>query len=65
MTAEKILQVAKKHLTPDKTIILVVGNSKDILAGDPDKPQFSIKKLAAEGKIEKIPLADPLSLKRQ
>ena len=65
VTAEKILQVAKKHLTPDKTIILVVGNSKDILAGDPDKPQFSIRKLAGEGKIENIPLADPLSLKRE
>ena len=65
VTAQEIQRVAKKHLTPGKTIILVVGNSKDILAGDPDKPQFSIKKLAAEGKIEKIPLADPLSLKRE
>ena len=65
VTAPEIMRVAKKHLVPEKLIILIVGNSKDILAGDPDKPQFSIGKLTGEGKIEKLPLADPLSLKRE
>ena len=65
VTAPEIQRVAKKHLTPSKTIILIVGNSKDILAGDPDKPQFSITRLAGERKVQNIPLADPLSLKRE
>ena len=65
VTAPEIMRVAKTHLVPEQLIILIVGNSKDILAGDPDKPQFSIGKLAGEGKIEKPPLVDPLSLKRE
>ena len=65
VTPAEIMRVAKKHLVPEKLIILIVGNSKDILAGDPDKPQFSIRKLAGGRTIEKIPLADPLTLKRE
>ena len=65
VTPAEIMRVAKKHLVPEKLIILIVGNSKDILAGDPDKPQFSIKKLAGGTTIESIPLADPLTLKRE
>jgi zinc protease len=65
VTPAEILRVAKEHLVPEKLIILIVGNSKDILAGDPDKPQFSIKKLAGGTTIESIPLADPLTLKRK
>jgi len=65
VTPAEILRVAKKHLVPEKLIILIVGNSKDILAGDPDKPQFSIRKLAGGRTIESIPLADPLTLKRK
>ena len=65
VTPAEIMRVAKKHLVPEKLIILIVGNSKDILAGDPDKPQFSIRKLAGGRTIESIPLADPLTLKRK
>ncbi len=37
-TKDDILRVAKKYLTPEKLVILIVGDKKDILLGQPDHP---------------------------
>ena len=58
---DTIATVAKKYLTPDKLVILVVGNKDDILLGDPGHPV----KLAdlAGGQFKELPLRDPMTMK--
>jgi zinc protease len=62
VTADDILRVAQKYLMPEKMVILAVGNVNDMLKGNPDKPEHSFKKLAANGEIRRIPLPDPLTM---
>ncbi len=62
VTAEDVLRVAKKYLMPDKMVILAVGNADDMLKGNPDKPEFSLKKFAQAGDVQRIPLPDPLTM---
>lgn len=59
VTKEDIQHVAQKYLTPDKLVILIVGNKTDILLGHPDHPV----KLGDLGKITDVPLRDPLTMK--
>jgi zinc protease len=61
VTVEDILRVARQYLHPDKLVILVVGNVDDILKGNPDKPEFSFKKIG-DGKIIPISLPDPATM---
>ena len=58
---DDILRVAKRYLTPDQLVILVVGNKDQILLGSPDHPV----KLAdlAGGRLKDLPLRDPLTMK--
>lgn len=62
VTAEDVQRVADKYLQPDKMVVLVVGNIDEITKGNPDKPQYSLTKLAKDGTIRRIPLPDPLTM---
>jgi predicted Zn-dependent peptidase len=58
---DDILQVAKRFLTPDKLVILVVGQKEQILLGHPDHP-VKLTDLT-RGEITDVPLRDPLTMK--
>ena len=62
VTADDVLRVAQKYLQPDKLVVLVVGNIDEITKGNPDKPQYTLTKIAKDGTIKRIPLPDPLTL---
>ncbi len=58
VSVDDVLRVAQKYLHPDKLVILAVGNIDDMLKGDPNQPEYSLKKFA-RGDIIRIPLPDP------
>lgn len=60
--AAEIQRVAQKYLTPDKMVVLVVGNVDDILKGNPDKPEYTLTKLGFGSDVVRIPLPDPLTM---
>jgi zinc protease len=62
VTADDVQRVAQKYLDPSKLVVLVVGNIDDITKGNPDHPEYSLTKLAAQGQIRRIPLPDPLTM---
>lgn len=62
VTVEDVRRVAQEYLHPDRLAILAVGNVDDMLAGDPDNPEFQLADLAAEGRVTRIPLPDPLTM---
>lgn len=62
VTADDVLRVAQKYLHPDQMVILGVGDVDAMLAGNPDKPEFSFEKLAGDAGIERLPLPDPLTM---
>lgn len=62
VTIDDVLRVAQKYLKPEAVAILAVGNTDEVLAGNPDKPEYDFKKLDGDGKIEMIPLPDPLTM---
>ena len=61
VTADDVLDVAQRYLDPEALAILVVGNLEAILAGDPDRPEFSVEALSP-GETVRIPLPDPFTM---
>jgi predicted Zn-dependent peptidase len=62
VTGAEVQRVAKKYITPDKLIILAVGQKEDILKGHPDHASVKLTELAA-GKFTQLPMRDPLTMK--
>jgi zinc protease len=62
ITADDVQRVAQKYLQPDKLVVLIVGNIDEISKGNPDKPQYTLLKIAKDGQIRRIPLPDPLTM---
>jgi predicted Zn-dependent peptidase len=62
VTPADVQRVARTHLTPDKMVILVVGNQTEIDVGD-DKHPVALAALA-NSKVTVLPLRDPLTMKR-
>jgi len=60
ITKDDVLRVAKKYLTPDKLVILTVGQKDQILLGHPDHP-VKLQDQAG-GRIIDLPLRDPLTM---
>ncbi len=61
ISRDDVLRVAKKHLTPDKLVILVVGQKDQILLGHPDHA-VKLTELV-RGPLRDVPLRDPLTMK--
>jgi zinc protease len=63
VTAADVQRVARTHLVPEKLMILVVGNQKEIDLAD-DKTRKRLAELAAGGHVVTLPLRDPLTMRR-
>jgi len=61
VTKEDVQRVARKYLTPDQVVILVVGKEADVLKGSADHP-VTLESLAGD-RYTKLPLRDPMTLK--
>ena len=62
VSIDDVLDVAQKYLHPDKMVVLAVGDRAAMLAGNPDKPDYSFEKFARGGGIQSIPLPDPMTM---
>jgi zinc protease len=63
VTAADVLRVARAHLRPEKFVILVVGDQKEIDRGDPRHP-VKLESLAPGGRVTALALRDPMTMKR-
>ena len=61
ITKADVERMAKKYLTPDKSVILIVGNKSEISLKMPDHP-VSLQELSS-GPVTDVPLRDPLTMK--
>ncbi len=64
VTAGDVQRVARTWLVPEKMIMLVVGDQKEIDLGDP-KHDVKLSALAPDGKVVPVPLRDPMTMKLQ
>jgi zinc protease len=60
VSAQDVQRVAAQRLTPDKTVVLVVGKKEELLKGHPDHP-VKLSELTS-GPVTELPLRDPLTL---
>jgi zinc protease len=63
VTAADVQRVARTHLVPEKMVLLVVGNQKEIDVGD-EKHPVTLVSLAPAGTVTTLPLRDPMTMKR-
>ncbi len=63
VTPADVQRVAKTYLPPEKMVMLVVGDQKEIDLGDP-KHEVKLTALAPAGNVTTLALPDPLTLKR-
>ena len=61
VTADDVLDVAQRYLDPDKLVMFVVGDLETILAGDPERPEFSLEAMSP-GAVVRISLPDPFTM---
>jgi predicted Zn-dependent peptidase len=62
VTAADVQRVARQHLPPEKLVVLVVGDQKEIDVGD-GKHEVGLAVLAPGGNVVTLPLRDPLTMK--
>ena len=62
VSIDDVLNVAQKYLRPEKLVVLAVGDREAMLAGNPDKPDYSFDKFARGEGIHAIPLPDPMTM---
>ena len=62
VTAADVQRVARQHLAPDKLLVLVVGDQKEIDVGD-GKHEITVAALAAGGHVVTLPLRDAMTMK--
>jgi predicted Zn-dependent peptidase len=62
VTAAEVQRVAREHLVPERLVLLVVGDQKEIALGDPTHPVRLVD--LAGGKATDLALRDPLTLRR-
>jgi hypothetical protein len=51
-----------ESLKPEQVVMLAVGATDAVKAGNPDEPDYSFQSLDDNGEIEMIPLPDPLTM---
>jgi zinc protease len=62
VTPADVRRAAGAYIDPARLVILIVGNVDEILAGNPDRPDFSVERLAGGRPIVRIPLPDPMTM---
>jgi predicted Zn-dependent peptidase len=63
VTPADVQRVARTYLVPEKLVMLVVGDQKEIDLGDPKHP-VTLVSLAPGGRVVNLPLPDPMTLQR-
>jgi predicted Zn-dependent peptidase len=61
VTAADVQRVARTWLVPEKMVVLVVGDQKEVDLGDP-KHDVKLASLAPGGKVVNLPLRDPMTM---
>lgn len=62
VTAADVQRVAREYLVPERMILLVVGDQKQIDLGD-GKHEVELASLAPGGRVTELPLRDPMTMK--
>jgi zinc protease len=62
VTADDVQRVAKRLLDSSKMTVLAVGNTKDMLLGDPKHEDAALTAMA-NGEPRRLPLRDPMTMK--
>ena len=63
VTASEVQRVARTYLVPEKLIIVVVGDQKEIDKGD-GTHEAALASLAPGGHVQTLALRNPLTMKR-